>query len=64
MKTDQGLILRVILIIVAIVALKYFLHFDLISWIKSPAGEKILIPIWTVVKNIYFWVEDFFKAHF
>jgi len=64
MKTNEGLIMRVVLIIIAIVALKYFLHFDLIAWINSEAGQKVIQPIWNLIKSFYFWVENFFRSHF
>ncbi len=58
-----GVILKGILIIAAILALKYFLHFDLIAWLKSPQGQNIIQPIWTGIKNFYFWLDGLFRSH-
>lgn len=56
MQKDQGFIMRIVLLVVALIALKYYLDFDLIEWLKSPAVQKIIIPIWNFIKNIYSWV--------
>lgn len=61
MKNNKGFIGRIILLIVAVIALKYFLHFDLIEWIKSPKVQAVLVPIINFFKNIYFWLDNFVR---
>ncbi len=48
---EKGFVMKIVLIVVALVALKFYFDFDVIEWIKSPIGQKIVGPIW-----------DFFKA--
>lgn len=60
-KTNKGFIGRIVLLIIAIVALKYFLDFDLIEWIKTPQAQGIIQPTITFLKTVYFWVDDFIK---
>ncbi len=57
MRTNQGFITKILLIVIALIALKYYLDFDLIGWIKSPSGQKVVGPIWSVIKNFYNWLD-------
>lgn len=62
-KTDEGFIMKIVLFIVAIVALKYVFHFDVLEWIKSDQAQKIIQPVWSVIKSFYFWVDGLFRSH-
>ncbi|HEY4505417.1 MAG TPA: hypothetical protein VJG67_01885 [Candidatus Paceibacterota bacterium] len=62
MKTNQGFIGRIILLIVAVVALKYFLDFDLIAWLRSPDVQSAVQPIVSFVMSIYDWLDQVVRA--
>ncbi|HEY4509341.1 MAG TPA: hypothetical protein VJC13_03665 [Candidatus Paceibacterota bacterium] len=65
MKTNnnqRGFIIKIILLIVAIIALKYFFHFDIIEWIKSPKVQETIKPFVTILKNIYDWLDNFVRG--
>lgn len=64
MKKDEGFIVRIILVIVAIVALKYAFDIDVIEWFKSEQGQKIVQPLWNFIKNIYEWIDNLFRSMF
>ena len=62
MKRDQGFIMKIVLIIVAIVALKYFFHIDVLAWLKTPAAHKIIDPLWDATKAFYSWLDALVKG--
>jgi hypothetical protein len=60
MKTNNnqdGFIGRIILLIIAVIALKYFLNFDIIEWAQSPAVVSAVQPLLSVFIKIYQWLE-------
>ncbi len=57
---EDGFIARIVLIVVALIAIKYYFDFDIIEWIKSPEGQKIIEPIWSYIKTTYDWVKSIF----
>ncbi len=59
MKNNRGFIGRIVLLIIAVIALKYFLDFDIIEWIKSPKVQSVIKPVINFFKNIYFWLDNF-----
>ena len=61
MKNNQGFIGRIILLIIAVIALKYFLHFDIIEWFKSSKAQEIIQPTIAFFKTIYFWLDDLIR---
>ncbi len=61
-KTNGGFISRIILIIIALIALKYFFHFDVIEWIKSDQVQSILRPIINIIKSIYNYLDGLVKS--
>lgn len=61
MKKNEGFIMKIVLLIVAVIALKYFLHFDIIEWIKSPEVQKIIQPVISFIKSIYNWLDNFVR---
>ena len=62
MKKDQGFIMKIVLLIVAVIALKYFLHFDIIDWFKSPKVQEGIKPVLDIIKNIYAWLDNFVRG--
>ena len=59
---NKGFIAKIVLIIVAIIALKYYFHFDVLEWIKSTEGKKIVEPAITTVKNFYSFLDNLVKG--
>lgn len=62
MKSNQGFIVKIVIIIIAIIALKYYFHWDLISWINSPNAHKYYDPIWAGVKTFYSWLDNLVRG--
>ena len=56
-KNNQGFVLKIVLIIVAIIALKYYFQFDVIEWLKSPEIRAIWEPLWLFVVRFYNWLD-------
>ncbi len=61
-KSQRGFIMKIILLIVAVIALKYFLHFDIIEWLKSPKVQEGIKPIVSLLKDIYTWLDNFVRG--
>jgi hypothetical protein len=64
MKKDEGFIIRIVIIIIALVALKYTFDIDVIEWFKSEQGQRIVEPFWNFIKNIYEWIDGLFRSMF
>jgi hypothetical protein len=62
-NTQDGFIVRILLIIVALVAIKYYYHFDVLAYLKTPEAQKVIGPVWNAIKAVYFWVDGLFKNH-
>jgi hypothetical protein len=54
---ERGFIGKILLIIVALFALKYYLHFDLLEWAKSPEGQSLIAPLVEIIKHFYVWAD-------
>ena len=52
-----GFITKIVLIIIALIALKYYFHFDVLEWLKSQEGQKIIGPLITFTKNFYNYLD-------
>lgn len=61
-RMDRGFVSKIILIIIALVAIKYYYHFDIIEWIKSDQGQKIIDPLVTFSKNAYAFIDNLVKG--
>jgi hypothetical protein len=59
--TQGGFIGKIILIVIALILVKYFLHFDIIEWIKSEQGQKIFGPVINFIKWFYNYVDNFVR---
>ena len=60
-NTQGGFIIKIILFIGAIIALKVFLGFDLIEWIKSEAVMQYVKPVIGWIKEAYYWLDNFVR---
>ena len=60
-NNNRGFIGRIVLIIIAVIVLKYFLNFDIIEWIKSPRAQEIIQPVITLIKDAYGWLDNFVR---
>ena len=56
---EKGFVTTVILIVVALIAVKYALHFDLVEYLKSPGPQKIIMNTWNWIKSLYASVDHF-----
>ena len=62
MKNDDGFIAKIVLIIIGLIAVKYYFHFDIIEWIKSDQGQKIFAPIVNYTKTFYNVLDNLVKG--
>jgi hypothetical protein len=58
---NRGFIGRLILLIIAIIALKYFINFDILEYLKSPEFGKLIQPIMDFLIKIYHYIDDFVR---
>lgn len=61
-RMDGGFVSKIILIVIALVAVKYYYHFDIIEWIKSDQGQKIIGPLVMFTKNTYTFIDNLVKG--
>jgi hypothetical protein len=61
MKTNGGFIGKMILLIVAIIALKYYFHFDIVEFFKTPEAQKFIGPIWNGIIAFYNLLDTLVK---
>lgn len=59
---ERGFIGRIVLLIIAVIALKYFLNFDIIEWFKSPKAQEIIQPTINFIKTVYDWLDGLVKS--
>lgn len=57
-----GFIGKIILLIIAVIALKYLLHFDLVEWFKSDQAQAIIQPAYSFFKIFYGWLDNIVKT--
>lgn len=62
MKSNQGFVAKIVLIVIALIAIKYYFHFDIIEWIKSDSGHKIFGPIIHYTKVFYNFLDNLVKG--
>jgi hypothetical protein len=55
---ERGFIKTVILIVAALLAVKYVFHFDIVVWYNSPNGQKYVQPVWNIIKSFYSWADN------
>jgi hypothetical protein len=62
-KSNQdGFIGKILLVIVALLAVKYYLHFDLLEWAKSPEGQSVIAPLIQIIKSFYVWADGVVRS--
>ncbi|MBA3733023.1 hypothetical protein H0W91_01470 [Patescibacteria group bacterium] len=61
MKTNQGFIKNILIVIIAIVLAKYLLHFDFIAWLRTTQARHIIDPIILIIKAVYNWIDNFVR---
>ncbi len=62
MKQNEGFIIKIVLIVIALVLLKYFFHFDVLEYLRSPQAQKIIQPVWHVILSFYNWLDNFVRG--
>lgn len=62
MKNNEGFIKKIILIVIALIALKYYLGFDLLEWAKSPEGQSFIAPVIQIIKSFYVWADGVVRS--
>lgn len=58
---NRGFIGSVVLIIVAIVLLKVWFHFDVFKWLNTPEIKNFLLKVWDIIVIIW---ENYIKESF
>lgn len=58
MKRNQGFVAKIVLIVISLIAIKYYFHFDIIEWIKSDSGQKVFGPIIHYTKLFYNFLDN------
>ncbi len=61
-RNNEGFISKIVLIIIALILIKYYFHFDIIEWIKSDSGQKIFGPIIHYIKAFYNYIDNLVKG--
>ncbi|MSU45042.1 MAG: hypothetical protein EXS47_00195 [Candidatus Zambryskibacteria bacterium] len=62
MKTSEGFIGKVLLIIVAILFAKYYFDFDVLVWAKSPEEQSFIAPLISIIKQFYVWADGVVRS--
>lgn len=62
MKTNQGFVAKIVLIVIALITIKYYFHFDIIEWIKSDSGQNIFGPVIHYTKAFYYFLDNLVKG--
>ncbi len=61
-RTNQGFVVKIVLIIVALIFVKYYFHIDIVEWYKSPTGQKYVGSIWNMIKDFYNWADNYART--
>jgi hypothetical protein len=61
-QADRGFIMKIVVIVIALVFVKYYFDIDIVEWYKSPAGQKYVGWIWTMIKDFYNWVDNYART--
>ncbi|KND47592.1 MAG: hypothetical protein AB201_01515 [Parcubacteria bacterium C7867-006] len=61
-RNDEGFIVKIVLVIIALITLKYYFHFDVIEWLKSDKVQTFISPAITAVKNFYSYMDNLVKG--
>jgi len=55
---QRGIVSEIILILVALIALKFFFNFDIVAYLKGPTPQKVIQESFNYLKEIYMWLHD------
>ncbi len=61
---NQGFIMRIVIIVIALIFVKYYFDIDIVAWYNSPSGQKYVGWIWTMIKDFYNWVDNYARTKF
>jgi hypothetical protein len=61
-ENNKGFIGRIILLVLGVIALKYFLNFDLIAYFRSPEFQTMIQPLVDILTQIYNWLDMVVRA--
>lgn len=62
MKKQDGYIIQIVVIVIALVFIKYYFEFDIVEWYNSPTGQKYVGTIWNLIKDFYTWVDNYVRT--
>ncbi len=60
--TNQGFVVKIVVIVIALVFIKYYFDFDIVEWYNSPTGQKYVGTIWEMIKSFYIWVDNYVRT--
>ncbi len=58
---NRGFIASIVLVIVAIILLKVWFHFDVFKWLNTPEIKQFFLKIWDIIVIIW---NDYVKESF
>ncbi len=61
-KNNEGFVMKIVIIVIALVFVKYYFEFDLVAWYNSPTGQKYVGTIWEMIKGFYGWVDNYVRT--
>ncbi len=61
-RNDEGFIAKIVLVVIALITLKYYFHFDVIEWLKSDKVQTFISPAITAVKSFYSYMDNLVKG--
>jgi len=60
-NNEGGFIMKIVLLMAAIIAMKIFLDFDLIEWFKSDKVQAVFDTVWAIIVGVYNWLDSFIR---
>ena len=54
---ERGFIAKILIVVVAIIFIKYYFRIDIIGWFQSGAGRSVWEPVWNLFVKIYMWLD-------
>jgi hypothetical protein len=58
-QNNEGFVVKIVIIVVALVFVKYYFEIDIVEWYNSPMGQKYVGTIWEMIKGFYVWVDNY-----
>ncbi|KND49386.1 MAG: hypothetical protein AB198_02825 [Parcubacteria bacterium C7867-003] len=63
-KRNEGFVVKIVVIVIALVFVKYYFDIDIVEWYNSPSGQKYVGWIWTMIKDFYNFVDTYVRNKF